>query len=141
MGSPQKVLDLRRVESWLVHLIALHSLVVGGMLLLAPGWATEFGGWSGVSHLFFTRQAGVFHFVVVIAYLGEYRRLRGVTLMVATKTIAFVFLVGAWLLGERAWSVPLSGFADGAMGLLVALVHRAAAGGSVTLPASNPSSS
>lgn len=141
MGSPQKVLDLRRVESWLVHLIALHSLVVGGMLLLAPGWATQFGGWSGVSHLFFTRQAGVFHFVVVIAYLGEYHRLRGVSLMVATKSIAFVFLVGAWLLGERAWSVPLSGLADGVMGLLVALVHRAAVGASVAVPASNPSSS
>ncbi len=112
------------------------------MLLCAPGWATEFGGWSGVSHLFFTRQAGVFHFVVVMAYLGEYHRLRGVSLMVATKTIAFLFLVGAWLLGERAWSVPLSGFADGAMGLVVALVHRAAAGaGAPSAGTSNPSSS
>lgn len=114
-----------RRERLLVWLIALHSLAVGAMLLLAPGWSVRFAGWSGAEPLFFPRQAGAFHFVVVFAYLWEHYRSRGVTVMVFTKSLAFVFLVGAWLLGEVAWSVPFSGIADGAMGLLAWLAHRA----------------
>jgi len=125
MRSARSRLDAARLERWLVHLIALHSLLVGGMLLAAPRWATGFGGWSEVEPLFFTRQAGIFHFVVVVGYLGEYWRHRGVSLLVATKAIAFVFLGVAWLLGESAWSVPLSALADGLMGAAVAWAHQA----------------
>ena len=63
---------------------------------------------------------------MVLAYLGDWHSSRSVRMIVATKTIAFAFLMGAWLDGEAAWSVPFSGLADGAMGLVAALVHRAA---------------
>lgn len=113
------------VEGPLVYLIALHSLIVGGMLLIVPEWAVTFAGWPGATPLFFPRQAGIFHFVVVLAYLGDWHSSRSVRMIVATKAIAFAFLMGAWLDGEAAWSVPFSGLADGAMGLAAALVHRA----------------
>ena len=94
------------------------------MLLFDAGWATRFAGWPAVHPLFFPRQAGAFHFVVAFAYAYEYARLRGVTILVFTKSVAFVFLVGAWVLGEGAWSVPFSGLSDGLMGLAALVVHR-----------------
>jgi len=134
-------LDAARLERWLVHLIALHSLLVGTMLLLAPAWAARFGGFGEASPLFFPRQAGVFHFVVVVGYLGEYHRHRGVALLVTTKAIAVLFLGAAFLAGETAWSVPLSALGDGAMGLAVALVHRARRRSAAAPGAAAPSSS
>lgn len=115
--------QLERIFVWLV---ALHSLAVGAMLLFAPVWSVAFGGWPGATPLFFPRQAGVFHFVAVLGYLLEYHRSRTVTLMVGTKTIAFVFLLTMWAMGEPAWSVPFSGLADGAMGVVAVYLHRAA---------------
>ncbi len=132
---------LAALEGPLVYLIALHSVLVGGMLLIAPEWAVPFAGWKGATPMFFPRQAGIFHFVVVLGYLGEWRATRTVRLMVATKAIAFAFLMGAWLDGESAWSVPFSGLADGAMGLAVALVHRAASRVAETRSASVSTSS
>jgi len=119
----------RRVERWLVALIVLHSAIVGAMLVFDAGWATRFAGWPHVAPLFFPRQAGAFHFVVAFAYAYEYLRLRGVTILVFTKSVAFLFLVGAWVLGEGAWSVPFSGLSDGLMGLSALVVHRWALGG------------
>lgn len=124
--SPTWRARLAALEGPLVYLISLHSAIVGILLLAFPEWAVRFAGWEGASPYFFPRQAGIFHFVVVLGYLGEWRRHGGVHLMVATKAIAFAFLLGAWLEGESAWSVPFSGFSDGLMGLAVALVHRAA---------------
>jgi len=133
--------DAASVERWLVHLVALHSLAVGTMLLAAPGWATRFGGWDGVDPLFFVRQAGAFHFVVVVGYLGEYWRYGGVRFLVATKALATLFLVAAWLSGESAWSVPFSAAGDAAMGLAVALAHRARTTGSNSTGVAAPSRS
>ncbi len=116
---------LARLERWLVVLVALHSAAVGAMLLGAPAWSASFGGWGRGTTLFFTRQGGVFHFIVAFAYLWEYRRLRGVTLLVAAKATAALFLLASFGLGEPAWAVPLSGVTDGLMGAAVLAVHRA----------------
>ncbi|MDX1632011.1 MAG: hypothetical protein R3234_09130 [Thermoanaerobaculia bacterium] len=125
-GGMEKSERWRRVETWLVGLVVLHSLTVGAMLLFAPGWSTRFAGWSGVAPLFFPRQAGVFHFVVSFAYVYELVRFRGVTILLFTKAAAFLFLISAGLFGETAWSVPFSGVADGLMGLSVGVVHHLA---------------
>lgn len=133
---------LAALEGPLVYLVALHTAIVGLMLLAFPEWSVRFAGWEGVSPYFFPRQAGIFHFVVVVGYLGEWRRHRSVDLMVCTKGIAFAFLLGCWLDGESAWSVPFSGIADGLMGLAVVLVHRGARGGRpAPAPAGWPASS
>ena len=138
--SPEWRARLVAFEGPLVYLVALHSAGVGLLLLAFPEWSLRFAGWAGAEPLFFPRQAGIFHFVVVLGYLGEWRRHRTVTLMVATKAIAFAFLIGAWLEGESAWSVPFSGFSDGLMGAAAAWIHRLRAEGSSTRPVS-PSSS
>ncbi len=116
-----------RRERWGVGLIAAHSVGVGAMLLLAPAWAAAFAGWPHAEPLFFLRQAGVFHFVVAFGYLLEHRRSGTVTLLVCTKAAACLFLLAAAAGGEAAWAVPLSGVADGAMGLAAWGLHRRAA--------------
>lgn len=116
---------------WLVLLIAAHSLAVGIVLLFLPQWATDFGGWGEVTPTFFVRQGGAFHLVVAVGYVLEYRRSQSVTLLLFAKTLAFVFLIGVTVLEPgTAWAVPLSGVADGAMGLTVLAVRQAVSRGS-----------
>lgn len=112
------------LELWLVYAITLHTLIVGLLLLFFPAWGTRFGGWETVEPLFFTRQAGIFHVVLVVAYLIEYSRYRGVTLMITAKTIAVFFLSAATLLDDVPWAVPVSAVLDGAMAAVVFLLHR-----------------
>lgn len=116
---------LAAAERLLVVLIVLHSVGVGVALLAFPRWSAGFGGWGEPGPLFFLRQGGVFHLVVALGYLHEHLRHRGVTLLVAAKSAACVFLLGVTLAGETAWSVPLSGVADGAMAVAALLLHRA----------------
>ena len=116
---------LASLEGLLVGAIALHSYGVGFILVLAPGWALRFAGWASLGPPFFPVQAGIFHLVLATGYLLEYRRHHGVSLLLVAKTTAFVFLMGATVLGGVPWAVPVSGMADGLMGLAAALVHRA----------------
>jgi len=114
-------LDLERL---VIVLIAAHSYGVGLLLMVAPAWAARFAGWGEARPLFFLVQAGVFHLVLATGYLLEHWNHRGVTLLVMAKTTAVVFLVGATVVAEVPWAVPVSGVADGVMGLAAWLVHR-----------------
>ena len=114
-------------ERALIFLIALHSIIVGVMLLFFAEWAIDFAGWSGADPIFFIWQAGVFHFVLAAGYLVEYSRTKTISLLLIAKTTAFVFLIGGSLLADTPWSVWFSGLADGAMALTAFLVHRAVA--------------
>lgn len=118
-----RVESLCRLEPWLVGLIAAHTVAIGAGLLFLTPWATRFGGWEGVDPAFFPRQGGAFHFVVAIGYLLEYRR-GSVALLVATKTIACIFLLGVGMVEPVPWSVPASGVIDGLMGAAVVVVRR-----------------
>ena len=112
-------------ERTLIILIALHSIIVGVMLLFFAEWAVDFAGWSGADPVFFIWQAGAFHFVLATGYLVEYSRTKTISLLLIAKTTAFVFLIGGSLLADTPWSVWFSGLADGAMALTAFLVHRA----------------
>ncbi|HVO52092.1 MAG TPA: hypothetical protein VMV60_13945 [Thermoanaerobaculia bacterium] len=113
-----------RLERLAVHLVALHSVAVGLGLIFLTRWGAALGGWPTVTPLFFARQAGVFHFVVVAGYLLEYHRSGGVTFLLTTKSIAVVFLLTMTALDGGPWLVPASAAADGLMGAAVWLLHR-----------------
>jgi hypothetical protein len=115
--------DLERAEGILVVLIAAHSVAVGLFLVLAPEWGARTFGFGPVQPLFFARQAGAFHFVAAAAYLVEYFRYRGVLLLVVTKSVAVLFLLLMYAVDVVPWVVPLSGVADGLMGLAVVLLR------------------
>lgn len=112
-------------ERWLILLIALHSLIIGIFLMVAPAWTMGFGGWQQtINVVFFIRQAGIFHVVLVAAYLIEHYRYQGVLVMVTAKSMALFFLLLAAVFDQVPWAVPVSGIGDGAMALLVWWVHR-----------------
>ena len=114
---------VRKLEWWLVVLIALHTYGIGVALLALPEWSLRIGGWETIPPLFFPRQAGVFHLVLGTGYLFEYLRLRSVSLLLVAKACAFVFLIGATLLATVPWFVTFAGVVDGLMGLTVLVVH------------------
>jgi hypothetical protein len=97
-----------------VILVALHSLLVGGLLFFIPDWTLNFAGWPAMDDVFFIRQSGAFHFVVAVGYLVEYRRCGTINLLIIAKSTAVVFLLVLSPWGE-AWSVPFSGITDGLM--------------------------
>ncbi|MEN8008016.1 MAG: hypothetical protein ABFS42_13435 [Candidatus Krumholzibacteriota bacterium] len=111
-----------RFEAVGVALVVLHSLVLGVMLIFLPGWTLEFAGFDGPDDYFFPRQSGAFHIVVALGYALEYRRSRGITLILLAKFTAVVFLLllSPW---DKAWSVPFSGIADGLMLVGMTLLH------------------
>jgi hypothetical protein len=111
-------------EELLVRLIALHSIMVGAMFLLAPAWTMKFAGWQSISPVFFAYQAGIFHVVLALAYLLEYGRYRGVSILVTAKVIAFVFLITATIIDPIPWAVWTSGIIDGLMAAVVWWVHK-----------------
>ena len=115
-------------EKLLVSLIALHSALVGAMFLLAPQWTMRFAGWQGIDPIFFAYQAGIFHLVLAAAYLLEWHRYRGVSIVVTAKIIACVFLVAATIIDPIPWAVWTSGILDGLMAVVVWWVHRTVAG-------------
>ena len=111
-------------ESLLIVLIALHSTIVGAMFIAAPQWTMRFAGWEGIDPPFFAYQAGIFQFVLAGAYLLEYLRYRGVSILIMAKCIAFVFLISATIIDPIPWAVWTSGVLDGIMALVVWWVHR-----------------
>ncbi len=115
-----------RLETPLIVLVALHSAVLGVMAMVAPEWGVRFGGFGSASPLFFARQVGVFHVVVALAYLIEWLRYRGVTILLTAKIIAVLFLGLQMLLAPLPWIVPVSLAGDAAMALVVLVVHQRA---------------
>jgi len=121
-------------EKLLVRLIALHSTIVGTMFLTAPDWTMKFAGWQSIEPVFFAYQAGIFHVVLAVAYLLEYRRYRGVSILVTAKVIAFFFLIAATIIDPIPWAVWTSGILDGGMAVVVWWVHRQVGGTSQQSP-------
>jgi hypothetical protein len=115
----------RRLEGLGVFLVALHSFLIGVMLLFTTDWVLDFAGWTQVSHNFFPRQSGAFHIILALGYLWEYRAHQTIRLMLLAKTTAVVFLLimSPW---KEAWSVPFSGIFDGLMLVGMAVLHRMA---------------
>lgn len=118
-------LDFRRLEKWLVVLIAIHSYSIGLSLLFLTRWGAALGGWPDVVPLFFARQAGIFHVVVASGYLLEYFRHGSVTFLLLAKIMAVAFLTGMMVTEPSSpWVVGLSAFGDAVMALIIYLVHR-----------------
>ena len=113
----------RRLERPLVLAIALHSLLVGALLLLFTETALRLAGWTDVQPLFFARQAGVFHLVIAAGYVIEHVRHGGVALLLVAKAAAVCFLLAMMLAGSTPWAVPVLGALDGLMAVAVLLVR------------------
>ena len=109
--------------SILLWLVALHSLAVGFGLILVPPDTMQHFGYSPYQERFFSVQAGVFHFVLVVAYClaaAMPRRSEGLLILsITAKFIATAFLFIYFLFVDGIWVVLFSGIADFTMGLAI----------------------
>jgi hypothetical protein len=115
------------VDRWVaaaVVVVAMHSVAIGVVTLAHTEWALRLGGWTPAEPLFFVRQFAVFHLALAAAYLIEYFRYRGVSILVVAKTIALGSLLLALARGPEPWVVPFTALAEGLMAVGVAALAR-----------------
>ncbi len=122
-------MDARRRLSLILWMVALHSLAAGlGLILTDPAGLQRFG-YALAGERFFPIQGGVFHLVMIVAYVAAALDPTGrrdlVLLSIAAKCIALVFLVSYYFFVSPIVVVLASGIIDGALGLVILLALRA----------------
>lgn len=112
-------------RKWLViilYLVALHSFLVGLMLIFMPMSIFSFFGFDIINR-FFPTQGGVFHFVICVAYiLGVIwiDKCSGfIIFSISAKFIATVFLFTYYFFIDGIFMVLLSGVGDFIMGIAI----------------------
>ena len=112
----------------LFWLIALHSFLVGWLLILHPAGLIDILGFKPIDNDFFPVQGGVFHVLMSILYLAVARRREGyrwiINFSILVKSGALVFLLSYYFFMEPIFMVLISGIVDGIMaGMIVAVYH------------------
>jgi hypothetical protein len=119
--------DPRSRLSVFLWLVALHSTVVGILLVVLPADVMPLFGYAPLGEAFFKSQGGVFHFVMVVAYVLAARDpLKNQVLVefsAVAKFIGTVFLVTYFLAVDRVWVVLLSGAGDFVMGVVIVVLN------------------
>ena len=109
--------------SLLLILVAIHSFCVGVGLIIRPAELMQLFGFGTCYERFFPTQGGVFHIVMVVAYLmaainvDENHSL--IIYSIIVKIMATVFLFIYFIAVEQIWLVLMSGFSDGVMGIAI----------------------
>jgi hypothetical protein len=120
------------VERIAIAVVAAHSLVLGTVMLLAPGRLLHFAGWPVPHELFFASQSGIFLLILGAAYAAAIWHRPYVWLLVGSKLAACAFLYAWGIFRGAPFVVMLLGAEDACMGLLVwgtvILSNRIAAG-------------
>jgi len=106
-----------------LYLVALHSFAVFLGLVCMPSSLFQQFGYHAISEPFFRIQGGVFHLVMVMAYLAAARDPIGNQAMVSfsfrAKFLATLFLINYFIFIDRIWVVLLSGLGDFIMGAAI----------------------
>lgn len=120
--------DYIKLTKIFLYLIALHSFVVALALMLSPSWLMEQFGYSSINEPFFKVQAGVFHIVMVVAYMlaasDPIKNKIMVIYSITIKFIATIFLVVYFIFINPVIVILLSGFGDLAMGLILVYLYK-----------------
>jgi hypothetical protein len=115
--NPDKLL------STVLWLVAIHSLGMGLILIAQPAVLMEFAGFNPDCDPFFPAQGGLFHLLMVVAYLmgaiqiEKYRYF--IVFSIFVKAVATLFLMIYSFTVEFKWIVLISGIADGSMGMMI----------------------
>jgi hypothetical protein len=100
--------------------VALHSFVLGMLMLLAPRWTLRLAGWPYDGPLFFPAQSGIFLLILGSAYFAAAWFRPFAWLLVGSKAAAVVFLVTCSFLDAAPPQILACAAADGLMGAAVA---------------------
>ena len=111
-----------KLLKFFLWLIAIHSFIVGLLLIMLPADSLAFFGFS-VIEKFFSTQGGVFHVVMSIAYVLAAINLSKSDLLIyfsiAAKLIATVFLFSYFIFNSQIWMVFFSGMGDFIMAVIL----------------------
>lgn len=106
-----------------LSLVALHSFFVGMGLIFFPSSLMEQFFFSPINEPFFKAQGGVFHIVMVVAYIiaaiDPVKNYRFIIFAIITKLIATVFLITYFLFHSSMITVFLSGIGDFIMAVIL----------------------
>jgi hypothetical protein len=105
----------RLPRNLLIWAVSVHSLVLGTVLIVAPGWVHRLVGWSDGGPHFFVRQGGVFLLILGGTYLGALRHPPLLWLLVCSKAAAVVFLLAESVGGESPRLVLVAALLDAVM--------------------------
>jgi hypothetical protein len=119
-----------KILALLVMLVALHSLLLGIFIYFFTDLFYQLFFHTRVENIFYVRQAGLFLFCLGLFYVSILSNIKQrhplITVLIATKFLAVVFLIS----NARFTSVPtmilLAAVGDGSMALLLALLYRKA---------------
>ncbi len=111
-----------------LYLVAVHSFFVGMGLIFFPSSLMEKFFFSAINEPFFKIQAGVFHIVMVVAYIvaamDPINNIRFIIFAIITKLIATAFLITYFLLNTSMITVFLSGLGDFIMAIILYLLFN-----------------
>jgi hypothetical protein len=110
-------LSLNRV----LALVALHSIVLGVVMLVWPLQVLSAFGWDFVETRFYPAQSGLFLLILGLVYAAAIRVRPYVAIVVLSKAFAVAFLLVEASRGSCPPVVFLTAGIDAVMGLLVAL--------------------
>ena len=119
LKQPEKPLSM------VLYLVALHSFLMGIIMVTQPSLIMKLAGFSPECERFFPAQGGVFHILMAVAYLmgavdvEKYHYI--IIFSIVVKSVATVFLLVYCFTVEFKWIILLSGIGDCLMGLMIFL--------------------
>lgn len=109
-------------------LVSLHSLAVGAGLIILPGEMMKDFGYGTIDENFFRVQGGVFHIVMVVAYMMAALKLEKNGCMtkfaIIAKFMAAVFLFAYYFFVDPIIVVLLSGVGDLLMAVIILYLYQ-----------------
>ena len=118
-----------RVRQVIAGAVALHSLLLGSLMLVCPGRVLALTGWKCEGSLFFPSQSGLFLLILGCGYAAGIRHRPFAWFIVASKSAAVAFLVVQYFLGNAPVLLLPVAALDGVMGAAVAVAVRREARG------------
>ena len=118
-------MNARKIEVFVISTVALHSLVLGVAMLVAPIWTLGLVGWQYDGPAFFPAQSGVFLVLLGGAYWAGIRFRPFAWFLVVSKGAAVLFLVAEVLLSQDRPILLLAALLDALMGTAVAIAVTA----------------
>ena len=120
------LLLLRKMISYFLMILAVHSCVVGFCLIFLPASMLPFFGFDAYPGNFFRAQGGVFHIIMSVIYaiaainIEKYQIL--ITITIVAKLIATFFLLTYYFAINNIWTILFSGIVDFLMGITLFLM-------------------
>lgn len=124
LSEPKPIRDL----AILLFLVGAHSVCLGIFIFFFTEFFYQFFFRTRIDNIFFIRQAGLFLFCLGLFYFVPlfdfHRRYQLLTMVIATKALAVLFLVTNAHLAPWPPILLLAAAIDGCMALMLALSYR-----------------